>query len=209
MTSPYVAPAGVPPPPGSYPPPGGYAPPPQPSPPRGKRGLLVAGGLVLAILLATAALVVGIIGLIRPTPSTPANRTPSATSPTTSAAADTTAADRQLCQAVGPLLRESNETGKAFVNLGHTGTPARDAGIPDYEASVLDWVKRIQPILDSHSAADPYLRRMLQRMVDDIHSFATSIRPGPETDADAAAWNDATVAYGGPYDVCHRLGVEW
>jgi hypothetical protein len=106
-------------------------------------------------------------------------------------------------------MHESNETGKAFVNLGHSGTPPRDAGIPDYEASVLDWAKRIQPILDGQADADPFLRRTLQRMVDDIRIYATSIRPGPETDADAAAWNDATVAYGGPYDVCHRLGVQW
>jgi hypothetical protein len=210
MTSPYVAPSGVPyPPPGSYMPPGSHAQPPQPTPPPRKRGLLIAVGLVIAILLATAALVVGIIAINRPTSSTPANRTPPAASPTTSGSSDTTSDDRQLCEAVGPLLRESNETGKAFVNLGDPGTPARDAGIPGYEDSVLDWVKRVQPVLDSHAGADPYLRRMLQRMVDDIHSYATSIRPGPETAPDAAAWNDASVAYGGPYDVCHRLGVQW
>jgi hypothetical protein len=191
------------------PPPGVYGLPPQPPLPPRKRGRLITAGLVTAILLATAALVVGIVAITRPTSSTLANQPPAAASPTTSAPTDTTAADRQLCEAVGPLLRESDETGKAFVNLGQSGTPARDAGIPKYEASVLDWVKRIQPILDSHPEADPYLRRMLQRMVDDIRSYATSIRPGPETAPDAAAWNDATVAYGGPFDVCHRLGVSW
>jgi hypothetical protein len=206
MTSPYVAPSGVPhPQPGSYMPPGSYPPPPQPP----KRGLLMTVGLAITALLATAALVVGIIAISRPTTTTPVNRTPSAASPTTSGATDTTAADRNLCEAVGPLLRESDETGKAFVNLGQSGTPARDAGIPGYEASVLDWVKRIQPVLDSHSEADPFLRRTLQRMVDDIRIYATSIRPGPETAPDAAAWNDASVAYGGPFDVCHRLGVQW
>lgn len=166
-------------------------------------------GLATAILLATAALVVGIIAVSRPTTTTSAIPVPPSGSPTTSAATDTTAADRKLCEDVGPLLRESNETGKGFVNLGHTGTPERDAGIPNYQASVSDWAKRIQPILDSHADADPFLKRTLQRMVDDIRIYATSIRPGPETDADAAAWNDATVAYGGPYDVCHRLGVQW
>jgi hypothetical protein len=96
-----------------------------------------------------------------------------------------------------------------FVNLGHTGTPERDAGIANYEASVLDWIKRIQPVIDDHLSADPYLRRMLQRTVDDTHSYSTSIRPGPENDADAAAWNDKLVAIGGPFEVCRRLGVEW
>lgn len=169
----------------------------------------MAVGLAVAILLAAAALVVGTIAISRPTSSIPANRTPPAASPTASAPTDTTAADRQLCEVVGPLLRESDETGKGFVNLGDPGTAARDAGIPNYEASVLDWVKRIQPVLDSHPKANPYLRRMLQRMIDDIHSYATNIRPGPETAPDAAAWNDASVAYGGPFDVCHRLGVQW
>jgi len=210
MTSPYVAPSGMPQPqPGQYLPPHSYAQPPQPTPPPGKRGLLMTVGLAITALLATAALVVGVIAISRPTTTTPANRTSPAASPTTSGATDTTAADRNLCEAVGPLLRESDETGKAFVNLGQSGTPARDAGIPGYEASVLDWVKRIQPVLDSHSEADPFLRRTLQRMVDDIRIYATSIRPGPETAPDAAAWNDASVAYGGPFDVCHRLGVQW
>jgi hypothetical protein len=214
MTSQYVTPPGAPtPPPGYYPPSGGYgqAPPPAPPPLQRKRGLLATAGLVTAILLATAALVVGIIALSRPTPnSSPPSpdRTPAVATPTTKPT-DTSTADRKLCEAVGPLLHESNETGKAFVNLGNPGTPPRDAGIPDYKTSVLDWARRIQPVLDSQPDADPFLRRTLQRMVDDIRVYATSIRPGPETDADAAAWNDATVAYGGPYDVCHQLGVQW
>lgn len=196
-----------------HPPLGPSVPPPGYGPPHRapKRGPLVAAGVVTAVLLATAALVVSLVGMNRPVPSASTTTTSTAEAPPTTAApsSDTAAADRKLCEDVGPLLRESNETGKAFVNLGVTGTPARDAGIPDYEASVLDWVKRIQPVLDRHPSADPYLRRMLQRMVDDIHSYATSIRPGPATDPDAAAWNDASVAYGGPFDVCHRLGVRW
>jgi hypothetical protein len=168
----------------------------------------MTAGLVTAILLATAALVVGIIAISRPTASAPANRTPPSGSPTATAT-DTSAADRKLCEDVGPLLRESDETGKNFVNLGQTGTPARDAGIPAYQASVSDWVKRIQPILDSHAEVDPFLTRTLQRMVDDIRIYAVSIQPGPATDADTAAWNDATVAYGGPIDICHEVGVSW
>jgi hypothetical protein len=209
MTSPYMAPLGMPnPPPGSSMPPGGYGPPPQPNPPR-RGGLLLIAGLVSAIVLAIAALVVSIVAISRPTASTSTSQTTTVASPSTSAASDTTAADRKLCEEVGPLLRESNETGKAFVDLGNPGTPARDAGIPDYEASVLNWGKRIQPVLDSHPGADPFLRRMLQRMIDDIRVYAANVRPGPETAPDAAAWNDATIGYSGPYEVCHRLGVKW
>ncbi len=209
MSSPYEAPSGVPNlPPGSYMPPAGYGPPPPPGRPRSP-GLFTAIGLASAILLAVAGLIVGIIGLNRPPASTSTSQSSSASSPSTSATSDTTAADRKLCEEVGPLLHESNETGKAFVDLGNPGTAARDAGISDYEASVLDWVKRIQPVLDSHPGADPFLRRMLQRMIDDIRVYAVNIRPGPETAPDAAAWNDATIGYSGPHEVCHRLGVQW
>jgi len=161
------------------------------------------------LLLAVAALIVGIVGLNRPIASTSTSRSSSAAITSTPAASDTSATDRKLCEAVGPLLRESNEKGKAFVNLGDPGTPTRDAGIPEYEASVVDWVKRIQPVVDRYPSADPYLRRSLQRMIDDIRVYATNIRPGPETPPDAAAWNDATIGYSGPHEVCHRLGVHW
>lgn len=190
-------------------PPGGYVPQPQPTPPPRKRGLLMAGALVTAIVLATAALVVGIIAISRPTVSTTADRTPPAASPTTSAPTDTSAADRKLCEAVAPLIRESADDGRSFVDLGPTGTPARDAGIPQYQASVSDWVKRIQPIVDNHPGADAFFKRTLQRFIDDTRIYAASIRPGPENDADAAAWNDKLVAIGGPFEVCHRLGVSW
>jgi hypothetical protein len=208
MTSRYVTPPGVPPPPGPYVPPGGYAPSPQPPPTPPNRGLLITAGLVTAILLATAALVVGIIAISRPTATTSAIPAPPSGSPTATAT-DTGAADRKLCEAVAPLIRESADAGRGFVNLGPTGTPARDAGIPKYQASVSDWVERIQPILDQHPDADAFFKRTLQRFIDDTRIYATSIRPGPETDADAAAWNDKLVAIGGPFDVCHRLGVQW
>jgi hypothetical protein len=168
----------------------------------------MAAGLAMAILLATAALAVAIIAITRPTATT-ANPTSSAVSPTTSGSANTTAADRQLCEAVAPLIRESAEVGKSFVNLGPAGTPARDAGIPQYQDSVSDWVKRIQPILDQHPDADPFFKRTMQRFIDDTRIYAASIRPGPENDADAAAWNDKLVAIGGPFEVCHQLGVQW
>jgi hypothetical protein len=210
MTSQYVTPPGAPnPPPGSYPPPGGYAQAPPPTPRPRKRGLLVAVSLVMSILLATAALVVGVIAISRPTSSPSPNRTPPAASPTAAGPSDTTAADRDLCQAVAPLIRENADAGKGFVNLGPAGTPARDAGIPQYQDSVSDWVNRIQPILDQHPDADPFFRRTMQRFIDDSRIYAASIRPGPENDADAAAWNDKLVAIGGPFEICHQLGVQW
>jgi hypothetical protein len=210
MSSPYEAPSGVPNlPPGSYMPPAGYGPPPPLGLPS-RRGMLSTVGLAVAVFLAVAALIVAIVALNRPaaSPST-TSQASSGTSPSTSAASDTTAADRELCTGVAPLIRESADRGRDFVNLGQSGTPERDAGIPNYQSSVSDWVGRIQPILDQHADADAYLKRTLQRFIDDTRIYAASIRPGPETDADSAAWNDKLVAIGGPFDVCHRLGVQW
>jgi hypothetical protein len=173
--------------------------------------LLAAVGLASAILLSIAALIVAVIDLNRPTASTSTSQSSSVASPSPSPSttADTTAADRALCEGAAPLIRESAERGRQFVDLGQSGTPERDAGIPSYQASVSDWVKKIQPILDQHADADAFLKRTLQRFIDDTRIYAASIRPGPENDADAAAWNDKLVAIGGPFEICHRLGVEW
>ena len=108
-------PAGVPTPgpPASSRPPGGppgydwrYA---APAPRRSK---LLAAGVVLAILLATAALVIGIVLLVRPAPAPPAASPAPATSSATTTG-DTTDADRALCTAIAPLMAENDRTTKA------------------------------------------------------------------------------------------------
>jgi hypothetical protein len=174
--------------------------------PRRGRGLLAGIGIAVAIALAATALVISLITAHRNS-STPAAQPPS--QPTNQAAA-TADSDKTLCEAIAPLIKESSERGKTFVNLGHTGTPERDAGIPSYVADTTDWVKRAQAVLDEHfNPASPpgFLMRSLQRYVDDKHAYVVSIRPGPGTDADNAAWNDSLVALSGPFDVCDGLGV--
>jgi hypothetical protein len=190
-------------------PPNAYGPPAQQRSPS-NRGRWAKAWSALTLLMATAALVVGIIGLNRPTARiSTTSKPPPVVSPTTPAPIDTTAKDRALCESVAPLIRENAERGREFVNLGQTGTPERDGGIPSYARDVSHWVKTIQPILDQYADADAFLRRTLQRFIDDTRIYAESIRPGPENDADAAAWNDKLVAIGGPFEVCRRLGVEW
>jgi ribosomal protein L16 Arg81 hydroxylase len=104
-------------------------------------------------------------------------------------------------------MREAADRGKAFVNLGHTGTPARDAGIPAFLADTNNWAQRAQQALDAHAATPRYVTRMFQRFIDDRQAYASSVRPGPEIEADAAAWNDSLVAASGPYQVCGDLGI--
>jgi hypothetical protein len=167
---------------------------------------LVGIGVIVAILLGAAALVVSLTGVGRQsTPSTPGT----STSATPMASGDTTEADRALCQAIVPLIKESIQDGKDFVNLGFSGTPERDGGIPAYKAKVDVWVGRVQPILDQHASPPRYLTRMTQMFIDFTQSYAESIRPGPATDFDNTAWNDRVVALGGPYEVCKKFGADW
>lgn len=181
--------------------PGGYGPPP-PRRPAKLSGL----GVALAVALSAAALIVGVIALVRP-PDTAVTATPSSFPSTP--VGDTSAADKALCERVGPLLREVVDEGKRFVARGVSGTPERDSGIPAFRRAIEDWATRIQPILDDDSASSPYLKRTLQTEVDFKQLYAANIRPGPEQITDAQAWNIAAIAHGGPWEVCHALGVTW
>ena len=185
-----------------------------PSPPRQVRppgvrrtSPFVAAGVILGILLGAAALVVSLTGIGHQ--STQPAATATSTPATPWASGDTTDADRELCQAIAPLIREGAQDGKDFVNLGHTDTPERDAGIPDYKTKVDAWVERIQPVLDQHANPPRYLTRMTQMFIDFTHSYADNIRPGPVKDVDTAAWNNRVVALGGPFELCKKYGVTW
>lgn len=159
-----------------------------------------------AILLSAAALVVGVIALVhQPATSTSATLTSTAAAPV----GDTTAADKALCEKVGPLLREVVDIGKRFVALGYSGTASRDNGIPGFQAEIEDWAKRIQPVLDETANPPRYLTRTLQTEVDFKRLYAANIRPGPELPTDVETWNIAAIAYGGPWETCHALGVTW
>jgi len=80
----------------------------------------------------------------------------------TAAGADTSAADKALCEAIAPLMAQSTDIGKKFVNLGYSGTPERDNGIPQFRADVEDWAKRIHPIVDADPGPPRFLTRTLK-----------------------------------------------
>jgi hypothetical protein len=161
-------------------------------------------GIALAVVLAAAALVVSLTK--GSGASTDAMVNAGAQHANTS---DTSNVDRTLCEEIAPLVRESIDDGKRFVNQGQSGTPERDAAIPGYRADVVDWVSRIQPLLDSHAEPPRYLTRALQAFIDYTQLYAENIRPGPQNEVDAAAWNNRVVAYGGPFNRCQQLGVKW
>lgn len=180
-----------------------------PAPAARRSSPLLAIGVIVAIMLGAAALVVALISPGRestqPTAATPMS-TPAA--PPT-ASGDTTEADRALCQAIAPLIKESLQDGKDFVNLGFSGTPERDGGIPAYKAKVDAWVGRTQPVLDQHANPPRYLTRMTQQFIDFTQSYADNIRPGPEPEVDRANWYSRLTAFGAAFEICPKYGVTW
>ena len=169
----------------------------------GRRGTLGAIGVVLAILIAVAALIVAIVALNQEPPPAPAP----AASPTQQA--PTADADRKLCQAIGPLMKENDDRSNAFLATGQPGSPEQDAALPKFVTDTQDWARRTQQVLDANANPPRLLTRTLQRYVDDMQLFVASVRPGPGTKYDEAAWTDSIVAYGGPLANCQALGVQW
>jgi hypothetical protein len=136
--------------------------------------------VVLAILLAAGALVIGIVLLVRPTPAPPP-ASPAPATPGATATDNTTDADRALCTAIAPPMAESDRTTKAWVALGEPGTPARDAATPKFITDTQDWIRRMQPIVDANPDVDPFFQRSLQRFIDDQHLMVIDLVPGPLT----------------------------
>jgi len=159
-------------------------------------------------LLAVAAIVLSIISLTRgaeaPAPgSSPAPRSQN------SAAADPAAATHDLCTGIGPLLSANDRTANAYLALGAAGTPARDAATPKFINDTNSAIAQIQEVLDTHPDADPFLRRALQRHIDDQHLITADLSAGPFQDYDQVVWADHLAAYSGVLTVCSKAGVKW
>jgi hypothetical protein len=163
-----------------------------------RRPSRMAVGVVLAVLLAVAALVIATVSLLSQPASAPAASPQAAT-----------AADKALCQAIGPLMKENDDRSNAFLASGQPGTPQRDAALPKFVSDTQDWARRTQQVLDAHANPPRFTTRALQRYIDDMQLFVASVRPGPGTQYDEAAWTDSIVAYGGPLATCQQLGIGW
>lgn len=159
----------------------------------------------MALITSIAALVVGSAALATRLAAHPVTAQDASAAP----ASDTTEADRALCTAIGPELASENEINNGYVDLGDSGTPARDAATAKFITDILDWVSRVQPVIDEHPDADPFLRRSLQRFVDDKHLIVLDLEPGPLPLSLRTMFSDSVGAYSGPLHICERLGVTW
>jgi hypothetical protein len=171
-------------------------------PPRPRRIGVVASGLVLTFVLAVAALVIALVALTHePSPVTPSS------APSTPPVSN--ADDKALCQAIAPLMKENDDRSNAFLATGQPGSPERDAALSKFVSDTQDWARRTQQALDVQANPPRFMTRALQRYIDDMQLFVASVRPGPGTQYDEAAWTDSIEAYGGPLATCQALGIGW
>lgn len=158
-------------------------------------------GVALAVVLSAVALVLAVVSLVTQPSPAPAVSAPSPQS--------ITDADKAMCQAIGPLMKENDDRSNAFLATGDAGSPERDAALTKFVTDTRAWAQRTQQAVDAHATPPRFTTRALQRYVDDMQLFTASVRPGPGTQYDEAAWTDSIVAYGGVLSSCQQLGVNW
>jgi hypothetical protein len=175
----------------------------------------VAAAIVLAataLVVGVIALVVGVIVLVRPAPSAPSAPPPVAAPASSSAhPTGTTEANRAFCTDIAPLMTESDKTAQAFSHPAKN-SPEWKAGVPAFVNDTKTWVVRMQPVIDSHGDADPFLLRSMQRFVDDRRSLVADLEAGDGAEwrpDDQTSWNDSLLAGSGPLSACWDLGVKW
>ena len=128
------------------------------TPPKRARTGLLASGVVLAVLLGVAALVLSIINTVRGPEPAP----PTAVAQAEPQELFVDDADKPLCEAIGPLMREESDRTNALLDKGGD-TPERLAAIPGYKSDTAEWAMRIQSVLNAHADPQRYLTRTLQQ----------------------------------------------
>jgi hypothetical protein len=160
----------------------------------------------LAVILAAAALVVS---LVRKPEAPAAQSTPTPTAPSMPAQQlFVDDADRSLCQAIVPLMKELRDQNRAFGPLV-PGSPEQGAAIPGYRAFVEGWAPRIQAALNQHAEPPRYLTRTLQALIDDKLLYVELVQPGRVDNYDEPTWLQAGIDLGGPLGTCSKLGIHW
>jgi hypothetical protein len=178
-----------------------------PVPPKQSRAGVWLGAI--ACVLAAAALAVGIVALFTAHHvSLPVRQ--SGEPPVVAEGLFVRDADRPLCQAIAPLMREASDRTNAFLRTGVPDSPARLDAIAKFKAETLEWAGRIQQVLNDHAAPPRYLTRTLQRYIDGMLLYSENMYKdrGPDP-FDNTTYDSAVVALGGPLGTCYKVGVRW
>lgn len=187
--------------------------PPQPPPwqppaaVKSRRSIWVPIGVGLAVLLSAAALVVS---LVRGNgDSTTGPNEPQATAPRPIEVFND-AADRKLCEAMGPLMRESSDSRNALTRSGAPNTPERKAAIPQFVTDTYDWSRRAQEVANENSEPATFLSRNFQRYIDDAIMYAEALSP----DRDSSVYENQLYDFGvmdlsGLIGRCSEVDVPW
>lgn len=137
-------------------------------------------------------------------PTSPAGQTTSATT-----AADTTEADKALCNAIAPQLERSEDLRNSFVGAGPANSPVADAALPKFVDDTKQWAQETQQALHNDLGPPRHITRTLQRYIGDMLLYVEGLRPGRSTKYNEAAWVDASESENGPIMDCFAVGVKW
>jgi hypothetical protein len=170
------------------------------------RTVLLAAGVALGVLLGVVALVLSIITAVRGPETPPPPNIPQA-EPQELFVDD---ADKPLCEAIAPLMREASDRTNAFLRTGAPDSPERLDAIANFKVETLDWAKRMQKILNDHAKPPRYLTRTLQRYIDGLLLYSENMYKDRGSDPfDNTTYDSAIVAVGGPLGTCYKVGVKW
>ena len=140
------------------------------APARTRTGLL-ASAIAVSVLLGVVALVLSILALAASPQPLPEPAVPRAEQERVFV----DDADTALCRAIGPLMKESDQTKRAFTDAGPAGSPERTAATPKFKADTLSWANRIQEVLNDHSDPPRYLTRTVQEYIDGMLLYTENI----------------------------------
>jgi hypothetical protein len=162
-------------------------------------------GVSFSILLAAAALVVSVL------------RVDSDRTTTTSTETEATEpqgfdddADRELCVAIGPLMKESEDLRNRLVDSGPQNSPERMAAIPKFQSDTYDWQRRAQQVLNDHAEPPRYLERVVQRYIDDSVNHAEILAPNRESSKyEIPLYDLGLMDYSGVLGRCFDLDAPW
>jgi hypothetical protein len=154
-----------------------------------RRGIWVAIGVALAVLLSAFAL---IVALTKAGSGSSPGSVGTETAKPEDAQLFVDNADREFCEAMGPLMRESSDSRNALQRSGAPNTPERKAAIPQFVKDSYVWGRKAQEVLNQNAEPPRFLTRNFQKYIDDTTMFAEGLSP----DRDSSIYESQLYEFG-------------